>query len=686
MKQFFLFFMGLVMTTTLSAITGKLPVADLLDVVFNADGTAKDVSPLKSTVTTNASQEMLTTYNDAFGGYVARFHHNSPGSTVTPLASSGCYQINYNTNTTILNGLTDGHTIETFFTLKSFPATDLEMKMFSSMEGGGTGFLIGNNSTGRHLYFLPYIGGSYRWTDSGITPELNRWYHVVGVYDKAAGKTYIYVDGVLKSSQTVSGNYAHPNATGVQWFGIGGDAGGNNLQSCWQGDVAIARVYDKALTAQEISDLYDQVKIKNIPNGDILINGINYLSGINVAKGKDYIINGSGFTTGDKIRFYPVSGSGDDYLCDGTVTTSNITIKIPADFVSGKYRLAVVRGTEQYDLGFVQLTVSSEPNTALPIPKIICHRGYWNTAGSAQNSIASLAKAQELQSEYGDMLYGSEFDVWITSDNVVVINHDGVIGDVNIENNTYNAIKDKTLGNGEKIPTLADFLEQGKKNTNVKLICEIKTHSTTANNNRVMDAVVSMVETAGMQNQVEYIAFSWDNCLRLCQKAPYAVVGYLGGDKDPQTLNKAKVKCMDNQILFWQNNNTWVQQVRNLGMVSNVWTVNTTDDLEYVIGLGVNFITTDNPVQLKDLLSMLPSSMLPEELKEPAANLKVRSANGNLLFNVQNPASVIIYMLTGMKVAQLNVENEAKITLPQGIYIVKAVSKNITETIKLVND
>ena len=677
MKHFSFFLMGLVMTATLSGITSELPVADLLDIVFQADGTAQDVSPLQSTVATYESQSMLTTYNDAFGDYVARFHHNQPGADVA-LSSGGFYQIKYDNNTTIKNGLADGHSLETFFTLKNFPAGDLEIKMFSSMESGGTGFLIGRNERNRHLFFLPHIGGSYQWTDGGFTPELNRWYHVVGVYDKEGGKTHIYVDGVLKNSLNVSGNYSHPNAAGVQWFAIGGDAGGN-LQACWQGDVAIARAYNKALTAQEISDLYNQVKVKNVPDIDNLINGINYLPEMNVLQGGGFTINGSGFLDGDQIRIYPVSGSGDEYLCDGTVTASNITITVSADFVTGKYRMAVVRGDRQYDLGFVRLIESSETH---PVPKIICHRGYWNTAGSAQNSIASLAKAQELQQQYGDVIYGSEFDVWITTDNVVVLNHDPTIGGVNIENNTYDAIKEKTLSNGEKIPTFASFLEQGRKNANVKLICEIKTHSNLANNNRVVDAVVDMVEAAGMQDCVEYIAFSWDNCLRLRQLAPYAVVGYLNGDRNPQALDNAGVKCMDYEMSVWRSNNLWVQQVRNLGMVSNAWTVNNTADMQYFLGLGVDFITTDDPVQLKNLLPPSNSGLK----APPAANMKVRSVGGNLLFNVQDPASVKIYTMTGIPVAQLDVENEASIALSQDIYIVKVVSKDITEMIKLVND
>ena len=43
--------------------------------------------------------------------------------------------------------------------------------------------------------------------------------------------------------------------------------------------------------------------------------------------------------------------------------------------------------------------------------QVIAHRGYWKTAGSAQNSITALQKADSIH------CYGSEFDVWLTKDN-----------------------------------------------------------------------------------------------------------------------------------------------------------------------------------------------------------------------------------------------------------------------------
>ena len=49
--------------------------------------------------------------------------------------------------------------------------------------------------------------------------------------------------------------------------------------------------------------------------------------------------------------------------------------------------------------------------------EIVAHRGYWKD--NAQNSIASLQKAQA----FG--CWGSEFDLHLTADNFVVVNHDG---------------------------------------------------------------------------------------------------------------------------------------------------------------------------------------------------------------------------------------------------------------------
>ena len=567
------------------------PIADLLDIVFKADGTAEDVSAPKYNIATIDGLAMTTVYSNQYERYIARFNH-SPGSSL----SAGYYKRDYTADQRFKDALSNGHTLEAMFMLDlERPLPNEEIKMFTSHQGGGTGLMIGNNSRNNSIIFLPYVGGNYMWANSNITPERGKYYHVVGVWNKEEGKAHVYVDGTLKGSVSTSGNFQFPSA-GSTWFGVGADpAGASSAHSGWKGDVVIARIYDKPLDEKGVAALWDEVKnFKPVP-GDIKLSGVSLLTK-RVQKNSDYTIEGEGFQTGDKIKITPVSGSGKDYLCDGTVTGNSVTLKIPENFETGKYRFFVVRGSKELDIGFTTLTVGDKP---LGQPQVISHRGYWKTSGSAQNSVAALAKAQALD------IYGSEFDVWITTDGVVVLNHDPTINGIRIETSTYDDLKNVTLSNGEKIPTLNDYLVQGKKDPSTKLILEIKTHSYSlggvSNNDRVTTKSVQMVKDANMTGQVEYIAFSLDVCKKVVELQPTAIVAYLNGDMAPQALFNMGIKGLDYNISAIRNNKAWITQAHDLGMTVNVWTVNSESDLREVINYGVDYITTDEPVLAKQI-------------------------------------------------------------------------------------
>jgi glycerophosphoryl diester phosphodiesterase len=68
---------------------------------------------------------------------------------------------------------------------------------------------------------------------------------------------------------------------------------------------------------------------------------------------------------------------------------------------------------------------------------IVAHRGFWNCdeAGYAKNSIAALRCAQEAG------CWGSEFDVNMTSDGVLLVYHDGNVEGVSIEKNPHSAFR-----------------------------------------------------------------------------------------------------------------------------------------------------------------------------------------------------------------------------------------------------
>lgn len=235
--------------------------------------------------------------------------------------------------------------------------------------------------------------------------------------------------------------------------------------------------------------------------------------------------------------------------------------------------------------------------TQRAITKIIAHRGYWLVPEYPQNSLASLQRAVDLG------VYGSELDVWITKDGALVLNHDATIGGINVENSNYADLKDIKLSNGEPIPTLQDCIELIKKGGRTKLIIEIKPHSSAANENRAVTAVLDLVKNSGVVDKVDYISFSQNICNGLIAANPQNRVAYLNGNLSPEALNADGYWGLDYSSAILKANTGWVQSARSLGLTTNVWTVNSNADFDYFITMGVDFITTDQPQLLKELLS-----------------------------------------------------------------------------------
>lgn len=99
-------------------------------------------------------------------------------------------------------------------------------------------FRVSNKTDGGYVNFsLDSLKGS------------NNWYHVAYVWDREAWQTRLYIDGVLRSSATLSpSGWVAPVST---LYLAGGHTGNTKGNGIWD-DV---RVYDRALTAAEIANL-----------------------------------------------------------------------------------------------------------------------------------------------------------------------------------------------------------------------------------------------------------------------------------------------------------------------------------------------------------------------------------------------------------------------------------------------
>lgn len=227
---------------------------------------------------------------------------------------------------------------------------------------------------------------------------------------------------------------------------------------------------------------------------------------------------------------------------------------------------------------------------------VIAHRGYWKTEGSAQNSLASLKKAADAG------VYGSEFDVHLTQDNVLVVFHDNEIEDLKIQETPYKKLKRLRLPNGEKLPTLKKFLKQGKRTKDVQLIFELKSHATPERDDEAARRSVEMVNRMHLSDRTTYIAFSLDAAKSLRKYAPEAEVYYLNGDLAPQELKALDFSGMDYHYKVIQKHPEWVEEAHRLGMKVNVWTVNTKAVMQEMMDKQVDYLTTDHPEEALHLI------------------------------------------------------------------------------------
>ena len=233
--------------------------------------------------------------------------------------------------------------------------------------------------------------------------------------------------------------------------------------------------------------------------------------------------------------------------------------------------------------------------------EIIAHRGYWKTEGSSQNSIASLIKANEIK------VYGSEVDIWLSSDGVPVVNHDAHVTlngeSLTVQETPLATLRKVKLSNGETLPTVEEYLDAFKKCENIKLIIEFKTHKTKESEDQLARKVIDMVKAKGLQDRVEYISFGINLVQQAKKLHPEAPVYYLNGDLTPQIIKKMGLAGIDYNLGTINKTPNWVAESHELELKVNVWTVNNTDDIQGVITKKVDYITTDEPLLVREILS-----------------------------------------------------------------------------------
>ncbi|MDR3286456.1 MAG: glycerophosphodiester phosphodiesterase [Prevotellaceae bacterium] len=222
--------------------------------------------------------------------------------------------------------------------------------------------------------------------------------------------------------------------------------------------------------------------------------------------------------------------------------------------------------------------------------KVVAHRGAWKADSLPQNSVASFVRAIELGCA------GSEFDVYLTADSVLVLNHDADLQGLSVEKSTLAELQQKKLSNGETIALLDDIMKNLVKQTTTLAFLEIKPSSINQQHGfAAVDKILEMAKRYNADNWIVYISFDYSYLRRINEKNPNARTAFLGAEKTIDEIIADKQFGIDFNHKQFKNDENIITIAKKNGINVNVWTVNKVEDMQYFLNKNVDYITTDEP-------------------------------------------------------------------------------------------
>jgi hypothetical protein len=199
-------------------------------------------------------------------------------------------------------------------------ASSLWNRTAVSQDGGNTSAFVlkynnwdGNNRWAFQTQPTDSTAGASVALSANNAAVLNRWTHLVGVYDDGADQVRLYVNGALAGSAAMTADFA---ATGA--LNIGSSLYGGSRGDFWPGHVDGVAVYQEALTANDVSTLHGQA-----PS---LRWDVNEGSGTNLGDrtGKNNngtLNNGPAWTTGKESNALSFDGVDDEAVVNAPIRT-----------------------------------------------------------------------------------------------------------------------------------------------------------------------------------------------------------------------------------------------------------------------------------------------------------------------------------------------------------------------------
>ena len=226
--------------------------------------------------------------------------------------------------------------------------------------------------------------------------------------------------------------------------------------------------------------------------------------------------------------------------------------------------------------------------------KMIAHRGL--SGLETENSCSAFVAAGNRAS-----YYGIETDVHRTEDGRFVIFHDDNTERMTgqslvIEETTYDKLKDLILHdtNGTcgrqdlRIPLLEDYIGICKK-YDKECVLELKNKFTEED----ILKIVKIIEDMQYLDRVIFISFQFENLSVIKNYKNQLRAQYLLKEWNEEASARLKECRMDVDIDYKALNAETVKEIHDAGMEINCWTVNTAEEAQSLIEMGVDYITTN---------------------------------------------------------------------------------------------
>lgn len=236
--------------------------------------------------------------------------------------------------------------------------------------------------------------------------------------------------------------------------------------------------------------------------------------------------------------------------------------------------------------------------------RVIAHRGCHLDPSCPENSMASLMAASKAG------VYGSEFDIRLTRDNKVIVNHDksfktDTLGRI-ISETDFEHLSDIRLSNGENIPTFEAFLDSTKALRPLKLVCELKNLGDEEKNKKLFNEAFALVKAKKMGNRMIWQSFSYPLCLYIRSQVPDANVVYLCSKeekmKTPSELAADKISGVNYKYTIYEKHPGLVDELHSFNISAGLCAEDDPMIIREMVDQGINTVGTNNPTAISKVI------------------------------------------------------------------------------------